>query len=141
MQEVSAGGVVIDGGKVLVLKKYRGDWVLPKGRLEEGETKQEAALREVLEESGVRCEIVGYLGFVKYNYSHHSGEKVQKTVHYYSMIEIKGQLKPQREEGFCEAIFLPWKRAASILRHDSERSMVRNAFRIERKKKKSQAGR
>lgn len=32
MEEISAGGVVIDGNSVLVLRKYQGDWVLPKGR-------------------------------------------------------------------------------------------------------------
>lgn len=140
MQEVSAGGVVIDDNRVLVLKKYRGDWVLPKGRLEEGETKEEAAIREVREESGVRCEIVRYLGFVKYNYRHYNGERVQKTVHYYSMIEKKGELKPQKEEGFCEAIFVPWWKAAGMLRHDSERNMVRNAFKMNRKERKQRSG-
>ncbi|MDY3052622.1 MAG: NUDIX hydrolase [Ndongobacter sp.] len=130
MQEVSAGGVVVDGNSVLVLKKYRGDWVLPKGRLEKDETLEQAALREVREESGVDCEIIRYVGFVKYNYRHSNGERVQKTVHYYYMIEKKGRLKPQREEGFCEATFMPWRKAAALLRHDSERNMVRNTFRI-----------
>lgn len=37
MKETSSGGVVVRNGKVLILKKFRGDWVLPKGRLEEGE--------------------------------------------------------------------------------------------------------
>ena len=137
MQEISAGGVVIDGNNVLVLKKYRGDWVLPKGRLEASESREQAALREVREESGVNCEIVRYIGFVKYNYRHFNGERVQKTVHYYHMTEKKGRLRPQKEEGFCEAVFLPWRKAAALLRHESERNMVRNAFRaIQRDEKK-----
>lgn len=129
MKETSAGGVVVDGADVLVLRKFRGDWVLPKGRLEDDETLEEAALREVWEESGIKCEIIDHIGFVKYNYRHYNGQRVQKTVHYFYMVEKKGDLKPQREEGFCEAIFMPWKKATMILRHDSERNMVRNAFR------------
>ena len=49
-EEVSAGGVVLFGNAILLLRKFNGDWVLPKGKVEEGEKRQEAALREVLEE-------------------------------------------------------------------------------------------
>ena len=41
------------GNAILLLRKFNGDWVLPKGRIEAGEQKKEAALREVLEETGV----------------------------------------------------------------------------------------
>ena len=85
MEEISAGGVVVHKGKVAVLRKFRGEWVLPKGRLEEGESREKAALREVREESGLRAEIVRYIGYVKYWYQHIEGDKVQKTVHYYYM--------------------------------------------------------
>lgn len=134
MKETSAGGVIVNGSRVLVLKKYRGDWVLPKGRLEEGETTEEAALREVKEECGLTCEIVRYLGFVKYNYRHYNGQHVQKTVYYYTMEEKKGTIHPQKEEGFCEAGFMPWKKAMMLLRHESERNMVYNAIRLSKKR-------
>jgi len=49
-----AGGVVFDaGGRVLVLHHANGDWVFPKGHVEEGETPLQAALREVREEAGI----------------------------------------------------------------------------------------
>ena len=60
MKEVSSGRVVVLNGRVLALKKYRGDWVLPKGRLEGDESLEEAALREVYEETGIKTEIVRY---------------------------------------------------------------------------------
>ena len=41
MEEISAGGVVINNGNVAVLKKFRGEWVLPKGRVEKGESLEE----------------------------------------------------------------------------------------------------
>ena len=49
-EEISAGGVVLFGNAILMLRKFNGDWVLPKGKVEEGENNEEAALREVSEE-------------------------------------------------------------------------------------------
>ena len=62
MEATSCGGVVIFRGKILLLyknyrNKYEG-WVLPKGTVEEGEQYQETALREVLEESGSKAQII-----------------------------------------------------------------------------------
>lgn len=128
MREISAGGVVVEDNCVLLLRKFRGGWVLPKGRLESDESLEEAALREVREESGLLCRIIRSIGFVKYTYRNRKGEQVQKTVHYFYMEEEKGALHPQREEGFCEASYVPWRRALHLLRYESERRMVKTAF-------------
>jgi ADP-ribose pyrophosphatase YjhB (NUDIX family) len=65
----AAGAVVLDGlGRVLLVRRGRppgvGQWTLPGGKLEPGETPAEAVLREVLEETGVRTRVVGDLGVV-----------------------------------------------------------------------------
>ena len=44
-EEISAGGVVLFGNAILLLRKFNGDWVLPKGKVEEGENNEEAALK------------------------------------------------------------------------------------------------
>ena len=63
----SAGGVVIRDGRVLLVHRDRyDDWSLPKGKLEPGETWEEAALREVREETGLVCELGHYLGATRY---------------------------------------------------------------------------
>ena len=55
----AAGGVVVRDGQVLVVHRPRyDDWSLPKGKLEDGETWEDAALREVHEETGVACRLL-----------------------------------------------------------------------------------
>ncbi len=67
-----AGGVVrrtVDGGSEYLLVEASDDagvWVLPKGRIEPGETPEQAAVREVLEEAGVRAAIVAFAGENEY---------------------------------------------------------------------------
>ncbi len=125
MEETSGGGVIVRNGKVVVLRKFRGDWVLPKGRLEKGETKEQAALREVKEEAGADASIVRYIGYVKYWYRNFNGEKVQKTVHYYYMKSDTQKLKPQKEEGFSDAVYMPFDKAIRLVRHNAEKNMIR----------------
>src|SRR4051794_41798920 len=54
----AAGGVVVDNGRIAIVHRPKhGDWSLPKGKLDPGETWEQAALREVEEECGVCCEL------------------------------------------------------------------------------------
>jgi 8-oxo-dGTP diphosphatase len=63
----AAGGVVMRDGEVLVVHRPRyDDWSLPKGKLDAGETFEEAALREVWEETGVHARLVRELPSVEY---------------------------------------------------------------------------
>lgn len=64
----AAGGIVrdADGRFAVVHRPHRADWSLPKGHLEGDETHAEAAVREVFEETGLRCRIVGDAGAVGY---------------------------------------------------------------------------
>lgn len=133
MEEISAGGVVVVGDTVLTLRKYQGDWVLPKGRLEENESSEEAAIREVYEEAGVMGEIKKYIGYLKYTYVHGNGQRVNKTVHYYLMTskETVGAT-PQKEEGFMEAVFMDSEKVIEKLKHEAEKNMVRKAVELSR---------
>jgi len=53
---VSAKGLILMDGKVLLVRKSNGDWSLPGGRLEEGEAPENAMMREVLEETDIHCQ-------------------------------------------------------------------------------------
>ena len=63
----AAGGVVLRDGRVCVVHRARyDDWSLPKGKLDGGESFEDAALREVHEETGLRCRLVRELEPVRY---------------------------------------------------------------------------
>jgi 8-oxo-dGTP diphosphatase len=63
----AAGGVVVRGGRVLVVHRPRyDDWTFPKGKLDPGESFEDAALREVEEETGVRCSLGRELPATRY---------------------------------------------------------------------------
>ena len=125
MVEVSSGGVVAFGNTILLLKKYNGDWVLPKGRVENGESTKEAALREVLEEAGVKGQILDYIGEVNYKYKNlRKNEIVYKTVHWYLMKASSMDCVPQKKEGFVDAKFVHMDKVKQILKYTDEQKII-----------------
>ena len=128
--EVSAGGVVVLGNTILLLRKYNGDWVLPKGKVEAGETHEESALREVKEETGVKASIEKYLGEIHYTYKENWDQQrgVHKIVFWYLMHTKSMDTVPQREEGFVEAKFIHIDRVLDMARYDDEREIIKVAL-------------
>jgi 8-oxo-dGTP pyrophosphatase MutT (NUDIX family) len=89
-REISAGGVVFNRelGKVLLIKDSYGRWALPKGHIEKGESSEQAALREISEETGLKqLTAVAKLGQVKYFYNL-KGENIFKMVVFF-LVEAK----------------------------------------------------
>ena len=131
IEAVSCGGVVIFRGKVLLLyKNYRNryeGWVLPKGTVEEGETHEETALREVKEESGADAEIVEYIGYNSYSFVVPE-DKVEKDVHWYLMKGHSYYSKPQVEEYFRDSGFYKYHEAIHLLKFQNEREMLIKAY-------------
>ena len=129
IEEISAGGVVIFGNAILLLRKFNGDWVLPKGKIEPGEDIRDTALREVFEESGVKAKIIRYLGMANYNYRNlKQNETVCKTVHWYLMEAYNMDSIPQKEEGFIESTFVHGDKSMNLLKYDDERKIVKKAL-------------
>lgn len=129
-EENSAGGVVFYQNRVLLLRKKRGYWVLPKGRIEAGEDLETAALREVREESGVRADIIKYVGDIHYTYKNQwtNYEWVMKRVCWFLMTAQSSRCYPQMEEGFSSARFLSGEDAVRLLRYDDERKILIEAL-------------
>lgn len=129
-EEISSGGVVVFGNAILLLKKYNGDWVLPKGKVEENESFDGAAVREVFEEGGVKGNIVRYLGKIHYSFRNNREENeiVNKTVHWYLMVSRSMECTPQKKEGFVDARFVHINRAVKLAKYDDERIIIRKAI-------------
>ena len=91
VSEFSCGGVILDGRKVLLVqvKNMKGKkiWTFPKGHIEAGETPRQAALREVLEETGYRAVIVRPMIRVKYAFTL-QGNYIKKMVQWYLMKKL-----------------------------------------------------
>ena len=91
VSEFSCGGVVLDGKKVLLVqvKNMKGKkiWTLPKGHIEPGETPRQAALREVLEETGYKASIIHPMISVRYAFTLH-GNYIKKKVQWYLMKKL-----------------------------------------------------
>ena len=139
-EAVSCGGVVIFRGKILLLFKnyknrYEG-WVLPKGTVEEGETFEETASREVKEESGADTEIMMYLGASKYEFNT-SEDKISKTVHWYLMKGNSYYSKPQKEEYFVDSGYYKYHEAYYLVKYSDERKILEKAFSEYQKLKKA----
>lgn len=131
VEAISCGGVVIFRGKILLLYKnqngkYMG-WVLPKGTVEMGESHEETALREVQEETGVKGEIIKYIGKTQYVFRN-GNDVISKTVHWYLMSASSYYCKPQSEEFFADAGYYKFHEAYHLLKFNDERQMLKKAY-------------
>lgn len=121
--ETSAGGVILYKSKVLVVRNRFGNWVFPKGHIEEGESAEAAALREVMEEVGLKAEISEAIGQTHYQFT--SGGKMRnKTVHWYLMKVEDPIYTLNRREGFVDGVFAPVEEAQALLAHDNDRLLL-----------------
>ncbi len=129
-EEVSAGGVVYFGNAILLLKKYNGDWVLPKGKIEKNEDKKDTSIREVFEEGGVKADVIKYIGKIQYSFknSWRNNEIINKTVHWYLMKARGMSCNPQKEEGFIDARFIHIDRVKNMAKYEDEKNIIDKAI-------------
>jgi 8-oxo-dGTP diphosphatase len=126
----SAGGVVLrslkDREHVYVIKPSNnyGPWAFPKGQVDKGESKKQAALREVWEETGLKARIIdhrkAYLGSGKGSYS---------ITHFYLMVKTGGSPHPTDETE--EVRLVTWKEAKRLFRSSGNRRDVEIAKRAQ----------
>lgn len=119
----AAGGIIQRvtprGDEVMIVyRKRHQDWALPKGEVQDGESFQEAALREVAQETGCSCQLGNYLGTI--SYSEHGTPTV---VMFWKMVVIQENAVPDNEE-IGEAVWMQVPAAIQKLTHSQEKALL-----------------
>ena len=136
VEETSAGGLVVDQqsptarGALIGRIDRRGRllWSLPKGHIEPGETAEEAAVREVEEETGIIASVRAFLGSIDYWFVAED-RRIHKTVHHFLLRAVGGKLSDADYE-VAEVAWVPLADLPSRLAYADERRLVRRAAQI-----------
>jgi 8-oxo-dGTP pyrophosphatase MutT (NUDIX family) len=133
VSETSSGGFVIaqDGsGRIALIGREsrtgRIDWCVPKGHPEGAEDLEQAAIREIFEETGLEVEILEGLGHIQYEFSA-AGKLITKTVHHFLMRQTGGDLTIENDPQ-QEAVDVQWfaiDDLNTVLAHENERRIAR----------------
>jgi 8-oxo-dGTP pyrophosphatase MutT (NUDIX family) len=129
--ETSAGGLVVDTdtGRAAVIgrldRRGRLLWSLPKGHVEDGETVEQAAVREVAEETGIDSAVVAALGSIDYWFVAED-RRVHKTVHHFLLRAVGGELSDADVE-VTEVAWVPLADLPARLAYADERRLVQRA--------------
>ena len=130
IREFSAGGLVIRNLRgrphVAVVRVRDRVLALPKGHPEQGEAAQDAALREVREETGLEATPVEKLGEIRYGYAR-DGDRVLKIVSFFLLRYRSGRLDDHDHE-VEEALWIPLEEAPARLAHRGEKEMAETAL-------------
>ncbi|MBJ8346459.1 NUDIX hydrolase [Antrihabitans sp. YC2-6] len=139
VRETSAGGLVIDGldgpreslcAALIGRTDRRGRllWSLPKGHIEQGETAEQTAMREVAEETGIRGAVMASLGSIDYWFVA-EGRRIHKTVHHYLLRSLGGELSDADIE-VTEVAWVPLSELESRLAYADERRLAELAGKL-----------
>ena len=97
-------------------------WSLPKGHIEDGETPEDAAIREVAEETGITSEIAKSLGVIDFWFMA-GGKRIHKTVHHFLFREVGGTLQAQVSE-VDEVGWFPLTEIVEKLAYPDEKKLI-----------------
>jgi len=126
----AAGGIIVrdlagEAPRVAVVwRDLRGDWTFPKGKLDPGETYEQAACREVEEETGLTCRTSRFIGTTEY--LHRKGRP--KVVAYFLMSVVAGEFRPNDEVD--ELRWCTVQEAERLLTWDRDRDLLARAAQL-----------
>jgi ADP-ribose pyrophosphatase YjhB (NUDIX family) len=135
IHQISSGGVIFRTGAAgigiaLIRKTLKGGkpiWCLPKGWVEPGESLEDAAVREVREETGLDGEILQKIGETSYQfYSKEDRARIDKTVHFFLM-NYRGGNTADHDDEVEAADWFPLEEAETLMAYPTEREIVRKA--------------
>src|SRR3954471_7101429 len=131
VDETSAGGLVVDAEREQAVLIGRLDrhgrllWSLPKGHIEDGETVEQTAVREVKEETGISARVLQPLGTIDYWFVAER-RRIHKTVHHFLLEALGGELSDEDVE-VTEVAWVPLGELDGKLAYADERRLVRRA--------------
>jgi len=118
MHHLESGGIVIWDGKVLLRKTAKNEWLFPKGHVEKGENLQQAAEREIKEETGILSQAADYLGKIDYTFKGDTYE-----VHFFLMQPI-GNTETWFQHNNADSFLFPPDEALNLLTFDSYKEQL-----------------
>ncbi len=129
----SAGAIIlreVEGKLKIALAQHQRaikTWVLPKGHVEEGESVEEAALREIFEETGLdNVQLIKHLGTIMRESVKSSGDVEQKTIHFYLAYALSNRQSPGPSDlSFTDARWFAPEEAIELLPYEGERAFLR----------------
>lgn len=127
-----AGGLVFYHGKLVVLKRFNGVWLFPKGHIDPGETAQAAAIREVAEECGLSVQILEKMGKTSYCYQENELRHL-KTVQWYLMVAVSETISLEKD--FFEDVQLISEDQVGLLSFPDDRELAGKGFQLFRKRR------
>lgn len=120
-REKSCGCIIIDNNSVLLVKHNAGHWDFPKGHVENNETEEQTALREVKEETNIDVEIIpGYRYVIEYS----PKEDVLKQVVFFIAKKISSEIKAQESE-ISEIKWLKIDEAVEQITHNDSKELLK----------------
>jgi 8-oxo-dGTP pyrophosphatase MutT (NUDIX family) len=133
-EEVSAGGFVLDRrpspprAALIARRDRRGRlvWSLPKGHIEAGETPEEAAIREIFEETGITGTILASLGTIDFWFMADE-KRIHKTVHHF-VLEAQDVELSDADAEVTEVAWVPLDEVVARLRYADERRLVDRVY-------------
>ncbi|MER3444250.1 MAG: DNA mismatch repair protein MutT [Meiothermus sp.] len=119
---LGAGGVLFNpAGEVLLIRDRMGYWVFPKGHVDDGETPEQTALREVLEETGIEGKVLGELPPTRYT----NNKGIEREIRWFLM---KGQGHVRLEPGLTGAGFFELEEARRLLAFPQDLELLEAAY-------------
>ena len=129
-EEKSCGGIVINNkNEILLVHHNKGHWDLPKGHVEEGETEEQTAIREVKEETGIDVEVDSNF---RYTTKYSPKEGVMKEVVFFLARNLNSATKAQEEE-VSEVKWFTFKEAIDKITYNNSKEILRKLYKDLRK--------